>query len=82
MIGALRSLRPMRRRTQKLKAPRSAPAIASTCPTPTAAKPGRIMTRTPAKPTAVAVQRRQPTLSPSSGTERAVTSIGEANRMA
>ena len=36
-------------------------------------KPGRVTTSTPRKPTPIAVQRRQPTFSPSSGTDSSET---------
>ena len=41
-----------------------------------AAPPGRTTISTPASPTSVAVQRRQPTFSPSSGIDSAVTKSG------
>jgi hypothetical protein len=41
-----------------------------------AAVPGCTMTRTPAKPTMIASQRRQPTVSPSNGIERAQSISG------
>ena len=44
--------------------------------------PGRITTSTPAKPTTIAVQRRQPTHSPSTGPARIATRNGVANRIA
>ena len=39
-------------------------------------RPGRITISTPAKPATTALQRRQPTRSPSSGIENTVTSSG------
>ena len=40
------------------------------------AVPGRTTTRTPTKPTMIAIQRRGPAHSPSSGPASAVTTIG------
>ena len=43
---------------------------------------GSSMISTPAKPTATALQRRQPTASPSSGTDSATMNNGAANEIA
>ena len=48
----------------------------------TASAPGRSITTTPANPTRTALQRRQPTCSPSIGDARAVTNSGPAKVMA
>jgi hypothetical protein len=45
-------------------------------------RPGRITSSAPVKPTRTAVQRRQPTLSCSSGTDSAVTISGEVKPIA
>ena len=57
-------------------APTKAARIGSMAKASTMSPPGRIMISMPAKPTSTAVQRRQPTRSPSSGTASAVTNSG------
>ncbi|MEO8559086.1 MAG: hypothetical protein ABI439_08495 [Rhodospirillales bacterium] len=44
--------------------------------------PGRTMITTPVRPTRTASPRRQPTVSPSNGTDKAVINSGEAKEMA
>ena len=44
--------------------------------------PGRVMINMPMKPTPTALQRRQPTCSPSNGTEKVVRKMGAESPMA
>ncbi len=81
-IEALVSRAPIRLSVTRPKEPVIAASAVTTCPKPSVAKSGRIMTRTPTKPRACADQRCQPTSSRSSTAESAVTRIGVANRIA
>ena len=77
-MPALWSVRLIRRLSSIVAAAPKAPASAMAAAGSNAAAPGRRTTRTPTRPTRTAIVRRQPTCSPSIGTDNMVTNSGIA----
>src|SRR5579883_2852196 len=81
MMVTAASVRPSRRTVTRISALSPVLAIAVMKPRCAPAPEGCAIARMPRKPTITALQRWTPTLSPSSGTERAVRKSGVAEEM-